>query len=97
MSQRQLCPRKWQEDSVISSLLLLMLAVTLYYLVRLLSYLPQLNANRNPEDKLEGKTLQLRYNISRRGEMDASCGNIFHRIVGGRHEKSSRTIASNSV
>ena len=38
-----------------------MSAVTTYYLVRLLSYLPQLNADRNQEDELEGKTMQLRY------------------------------------
>ena len=93
----QLCPGKWQEDSVIFSLLPLMSAVTSYYLVRLLSYLPQFNADRNQEDELEGKTMQLRYNISRRGKMHASCGNILYRIIGGRHEGSSRTIASNSL
>jgi len=74
-----------------------MSAVTSYYLVRLLPYLPQLNADQNQEDELEGKTLQLRYNISRRGKMYASCGNILHRIIVGRHEGSSRTIASNSL
>merc|ERR1711964_426534 len=49
------------------------------------------------KDELEGKTMQLRYNISRRGKMHASCGNILYRIIGGRHEGSSRTIASNSL
>merc|ERR1712000_352003 len=30
------------------------------------------------KDELEGKTMQLRYNISRRGKMHASCGNILY-------------------